>query len=956
MAVDAGIVLSAGGEKAFKAALSSATSQIKALQSGMDDAVLGMQGLDSAEAKSTKRASLAGKAQDLYRKKIELLTQKHDAESKRLKQLGGDLLVAKVRFGENSAEAEKAAIAYANQEKRVADLDTQLTKTQKELANFQEANSKTADALEDSAKSADETGKATQDMGQKQDEAGGKADGLAGKLNALADVMSVKLVANACKAVADGMMGIAEKIGGVIGKAWDLTAAAAEMADGVSTEAAKLHIGDQLYQELNYAAQQCGVSTESVVTAMQTMEKKVQKPNSATRRAFRQLGISMKDAGGNMKDSETLFNEAVDAIAKIENPAKRDKIALKLFGVSAKDLDGVLRNGSDGFNQFRSDAQELGAVMTGDTVTNLRTFKSQLDAMKTAADGAKNAIAGSLTPAFSPFATAATTAMSDFKAALDSGFTPESVQTLSDNLTTNLTTAVENLALLIQTSTPTLSTALTTVFTALGEQLPGIINTLSPVLSTTFTALFEALGTIVEPLAGVATTILGTLGTKLIESLPTLTEKAVSIISGLVDAITAALPQLIPAAISIITQIATSLIGALPLLIAKIPEIFSAIVEGFAAVDWGSIGKQIMDSIAGAFANIGSTILGWFTGGKKEVEADKTITDYSTTATAIKDSVTGVLKPDGSFLSEGFTAARDAISKIDWGGLGSTISGAFSGAIETVKSIAGGIWGAIQGWFGSDEEGEAKDSGADVLDGIASGLQETGTAEAAASTAGAAIRAAIEGELTFIDGYNVGQAFAGFVSDGFTSKDFTEVGRPIPGFIGSGALSKKGDLTNKMRDLIKAAKDKANNEVGSGGSNFKSIGKNIALGIASGIKSGQIDVTNAISDVIEAAIEKARSSADIGSPSRRFRDEVGVWLSRGIGEGVTRGIADVQSAVGGVIDAAAGMLGGSPALAAAGAGGYGTINVTQNIYGDQVSYADQQKAAARELRDMARRL
>ncbi|MBQ9720654.1 MAG: hypothetical protein IJV64_08175, partial [Oscillospiraceae bacterium] len=165
MAVDAGIVLSAGGEKAFKAALSSATSQIKALQSGMDDAVLGMQGLDSAEAKSTKRASLAGKAQDLYRKKIELLTQKHDAESKRLKQLGGDLLVAKVRFGENSAEAEKAAIAYANQEKRVADLDTQLTKTQKELANFQEANSKTADALEDSAKSADETGKATQDMG-----------------------------------------------------------------------------------------------------------------------------------------------------------------------------------------------------------------------------------------------------------------------------------------------------------------------------------------------------------------------------------------------------------------------------------------------------------------------------------------------------------------------------------------------------------------------------------------------------------------------------------------------------------------------------------------------------------------------------------------------------------------------------------------------------------------------
>ena len=62
-----------------------------------------------------------------------------------------------------------------------------------------------------------------------------------------------------------------------------------------------------------------------------------------------------------------------------------------------------------------------------------------------------------------------------------------------------------------------------------------------------------------------------------------------------------------------------------------------------------------------------------------------------------------MLDTAGTWLSSGFEAAKTAISGIDWGGVGSTISSGISGAIDGLAKLGSGIWDTITGWFGGGD-------------------------------------------------------------------------------------------------------------------------------------------------------------------------------------------------------------------------------------------------------------
>ena len=984
---DLGITLSAGGEKAFKEALKSVTAQIEAVESGMNDAVQSMDGLDSAEAKQAKSAQKAAKAEDLHRQKIGMLEEQQRREEDRLQSLAAALEEAKEKHGEDSDEVQKANEAYVKQQGVVAKAETAVNKAKAALAKLVTGQKQATDASEESEDTLEGQTKA-------QDQAGSSADTLAKKISSMASIMKVQFVADAAKAVINGLAGIAGKLAGCVQGCWDLTSAAAQMAGDVQSEAAKLNIGEGLYQELKYAADQVGVDTGTIVTAMKTMDKNVAKPSRSARRAFKQLGVSLKDAEGNAKSSETVFKETVDALAKIEDPAKRDKLALQLFGVKASELDGLLQAGGEAFQGYRDEASELGAVMSGDALSNLSGFKSQLTAMTTAATGVQNAFANQLTPVFSPFADAATQAMADVTNALNSGLDPESVQTLATNLTTNLTSAINGLDAQIQGCLPVLTSALQTLFDTLGPEIPGIVDTIAGTLTDAVSGLFTALETLVDPLVEAATTLLTKFADYLAEHAGTIADKAIDLVMSLVDGITGALPDLIPAAISIITQLATSLIDALPDLVARVPEIAGAIVDGIMATDWLQVGRNIIDSIAGAFANIGSTILGWFTGAKSEVEGDSEATDWSGVGETIKGSVSGVLSGIGGILSDGFSVAKGlietmpwgdaagvvsgafsaigsigsgladgfsgavtAIQGIDWTSLGGTISGALGGALDALKSVGGGIWDAITGWFGGDEVKDAENTGSDILDGVTSGMEDTAGAEAAATAAGTAIRTALEAELSFAYGQAAGTTYGQGISDAIREADqWNDAGANVASGLKKGMEKKKSDPKSAGESLVTAAYDGMKAKIGWNGSKFEGLGKDIAKGLAVGIKGAKDEITGAVNEVMDLALQVVKKRYGIASPSRVWRDEVGVWLSRGMALGITDGIGDVRRAVGQLGDAASpdGIgFGSGGRYALAGAGG---IHVVQNIYADSTSYAAQQRQAAKQLRDIARRI
>ena len=143
---------------------------------------------------------------------------------------------------------------------------------------------------------------------------------------------------------------------------------------------------------------------------------------------------------------------------------------------------------------------------------------------------------------------------------------------------------------------------------------------------------------------------------------------------------------------------------------------------------------------------------------------------------------------------------------------------------------------------------------------------------------------------------------------------------------------------------------------------FKPIGENAMRGLAEGIRSGSSFVDDAIVSAARSAVEKAKETLRIESPSKVFRDEVGVMVMRGFGKGIELETGNqarvIQNASRYLTERAqTGVLQGNTTN-----DNRRTYNntssfvVNQTISGSSDSYTAQQREAARAFIDAARRL
>ena len=86
---------------------------------------------------------------------------------------------------------------------------------------------------------------------------------------------------------------------------------------------------------------------------------------------------------------------------------------------------------------------------------------------------------------------------------------------------------------------------------------------------------------------------------------------------------------------------------------------------------------------------------------------------------------------------------------------------------------------------------------------------------------------------------------------------------------------------------------------------WSGVGSNICNGIASGINSGWSWLKNKVSSLASSLLSAAKSALGIHSPSRLFRDEIGLNIGYGVGEGVEASQPSILKSVSGVADAIA---------------------------------------------------
>lgn len=166
-------------------------------------------------------------------------------------------------------------------------------------------------------------------------------------------------------------------------------------ADGLVQMSDKTGLNTDKLQEMTYVGADLGVSLDTITGAQSKLIKAMsaaKDESSAQGQAFKALNVDAVDPlTGQLRDSNVVFGEVVDALGEMTNPTERDALSLKLLGKSALELNPLIKAGSERIAELTAEARKNGAVLKGEQVDALDkagdAFEKAEISMKTAAAG-----------------------------------------------------------------------------------------------------------------------------------------------------------------------------------------------------------------------------------------------------------------------------------------------------------------------------------------------------------------------------------------------------------------------------------------------------------------------------------------------------------------------------------------------------------------------------------------
>jgi hypothetical protein len=159
----------------------------------------------------------------------------------------------------------------------------------------------------------------------------------------------------------------------------------AEAADEIDKMSLKMGLSRKGYQEWSYVMGQNGMDISTLNTGMKTLVNQMESAAKGSKSAssyFDQLGISIYDTNGNLKDQETIMNEAIYALAEVEDTTLRSALATDLFGKAGTEMLPMLNSGAEGMQELTQRAHDLGLVMSDEAVDAGVMFGDTLDDVK----------------------------------------------------------------------------------------------------------------------------------------------------------------------------------------------------------------------------------------------------------------------------------------------------------------------------------------------------------------------------------------------------------------------------------------------------------------------------------------------------------------------------------------------------------------------------------------------
>jgi hypothetical protein len=169
----------------------------------------------------------------------------------------------------------------------------------------------------------------------------------------------------------------------------------------IEHSAQRLGISAESVQQFQFAAKSMGMEAESLLNMMGRMQVTQQAAIQGTGQAataFKQLGVSVKDASGHAKSADDLLLDLTDGFHKIQDPTKRAALATQIFGRSGRELLPFLVEGREGIDDLRAAFKEFGGGFSEESMRRGKAFEKMSARLGLAWKSLKSVIVEGLLP------------------------------------------------------------------------------------------------------------------------------------------------------------------------------------------------------------------------------------------------------------------------------------------------------------------------------------------------------------------------------------------------------------------------------------------------------------------------------------------------------------------------------------------------------------------------------
>lgn len=374
----------------------------------------------------------------------------------------------------------------------------------------------------------------------------------------------------------------------VVGGAGALVKSLTDVSGDIQDSAMKANMSSEEFQKLKYAFEMSGMSADQLSAVAVKNQKALNDASSGAGTAsdaYKNLGVSITDSNGNLKDSEAVFNETIKSLADMEDVNKRNAIANDIFGKSYGDLAPLLDGTGADIDAMKQKAVDLGIVMSNDTVSGAEALGDKFDELGMSFGGVKNGVASALLPAFTSITDGAIGVVGNLSTQLMPSFNLlgeafEGGKIDKAKMGTAITEIMNSIVGVITEYLPMiLEVGMTVLMALIGviiDNLPMIIDSAIEVVMALVDGIMEAIPELIPAIFDAVETIV----TTLLENLPEIVKMGIQLLTSLLNGIADSIPDLIPVIIDAVILITEVLLDNLPMLIEAGFKIIVAVIEG----------------------------------------------------------------------------------------------------------------------------------------------------------------------------------------------------------------------------------------------------------------------------------------------------------------------------------------------------------------------------------------